>query len=359
MPPAPHQTNSPLNSEPIDAVITWVDGNDPRHIAKKKAVLGEKSRFSMSAIPGGRSRTRFMDNGELALCIYSIRKFAPWFRTIYVVTDDQCPDFLDIRTRQRLAVQIIDHKTIFRNHEWALPTFNSRTIETAIHLIPGLSSRYVYFNDDFVILQPTNADDFFSSNGVVLRGKWKNIQKFGPLRLSVSSLANHFAERVLGINRSMHILPQYRAAELAGLRDQFLEIPHVPYPVKKSSLEQYFSRNPDVFTENIRYRFRDMNQFVTNPLAAYLEIVSGRYTVSPRDDYLTICFNRHTPKKIREKTDLIESGNIRFLCLQGLEQAPPPAFQRVRSLLDSLVFDRPTANPLSPNDQRSPGGQSG
>ena len=71
--------------EPIDAVITWVDGADPAHAARLAAFLGTSAR------PTAAHATRFSDAGEIEWCVASILRFAPWIRTIHVVTDRQVP----------------------------------------------------------------------------------------------------------------------------------------------------------------------------------------------------------------------------------------------------------------------------
>ena len=56
------------------------------------------------------------------------------------------------------------HEMIFANKSH-LPTFSSPAIEANIHRIPGLSNRFVYFNDDVFLGAPTMPDDFFTSIG--------------------------------------------------------------------------------------------------------------------------------------------------------------------------------------------------
>jgi len=133
---------------PIDAVIAWVDGADPVHKAKRAAALQKLREKSDLPIAAGIANTRFHDNGELRYCIASIKKFAPWIRTIYIITDNQVPRFRNENFLQGLDIRIVDHKDIFRSYEWALPTFNSITIETAMWRVPELSESFIYFNDD-------------------------------------------------------------------------------------------------------------------------------------------------------------------------------------------------------------------
>ena len=71
-----------------DAVIAWVDGNDPKHLFKKAQAL--KALGLISALDlNGTKATRFANNGEIYYCVASILKYAPFVRRIYIVTDAQ------------------------------------------------------------------------------------------------------------------------------------------------------------------------------------------------------------------------------------------------------------------------------
>jgi hypothetical protein len=72
---------------PIDAVITWVDGNESRHKAKRMR-YGNDRIFQTEDIAGS---TRYASVGEIFYCVASINRYAPWIRRIYIVTDNQDP----------------------------------------------------------------------------------------------------------------------------------------------------------------------------------------------------------------------------------------------------------------------------
>ena len=326
-----------MQENAIDAVVTWVDGSDRAHQAKRAAALDSTRRLSPKAIPGGRNQTRFADSDEIRYCLHAIRRFMPWIRTIHLVTDNQRPGFLDAETCVRLGVVLVDHATIFRGYEWALPTFNSRTIETMLHRVPGLADRYIYFNDDVLVLEPCGPDDFFLEDGIILRGKFKSLEKFGPLRIGLSALVNNFAELVLGKVRSMHVLSEMKAARLAGLTSSFLEASHVPFPVRKATVETFFNAHARAMTENIRHKFRHMDQFLTMSLASHLEIAHGHSDLSPKQDDLILCFNRDSQESLDRKVERLESEAIRFLCLQGFERASPSHRDRVISLIEKKL----------------------
>ena len=71
----------------IDAVIPWVDGNDPVLNSKRRSYAPEHL-FSHNDSHGA---TRFASIGEIYWCVASINRFAPWISRIFIVTDGQDP----------------------------------------------------------------------------------------------------------------------------------------------------------------------------------------------------------------------------------------------------------------------------
>lgn len=305
----------------IDAVVTWVDGSDPAHCARRLEAE-RQLRFNINAIPGGKSLTRFADSGELKICLRSIRRFCPWIRWIHLVTDQQRPAFLDDELMKEFGVRLVDHSEIFRGYEWALPTFNSQSIECMLHRIEGLSEHFVYFNDDVLVLGPTEPKEFFRGGKVILRGSWEAMPRFGRVRTLLSSSFNYFYDKVLRKVRSMAMLAQFRGARLAGMTGRLLVAPHVPHPLRRSTFRHYFDANPDVLADNIRFKFRDMRQFAPVPLANHLEIQRGSALIESIDDHVTICFNRDSGEVVSSGIQRITQGGARFACVQGLEVAP-------------------------------------
>lgn len=139
-------------SNPIDFVITWVDGNDPKWKKKKDEALG---RVNTSNIDARKRRSRDWNN--LQYFFRGVAKYAPWVNHIYIVTPGQCPLWLDTNHPK---ISIINQDDLFEDKS-ILPTFNNCAIELLFHKIPGLSEQFVYFNDDMFILNDTKETDFF------------------------------------------------------------------------------------------------------------------------------------------------------------------------------------------------------
>lgn len=138
----------------IDLVYLWVNGNDPKWIAKRDACVG-KPTLTTENCDG-----RYADSGELKYSLRSIEKHAPWIRRIFIVTDDQRPVWLDT---SHPKIQIVDHKEILPAE--SLPCFNSTIIEHHFDKIPGLSEHFLFANDDMLLNQPVSPSTFFAPDG--------------------------------------------------------------------------------------------------------------------------------------------------------------------------------------------------
>ncbi|WP_046260695.1 stealth family protein [Streptomyces sp. WM6386] len=143
---------------PVDAVYTWVDGDDPAMAAKRRA---HQALSHNTIAPRETGASRYTSHDELRYALRSLEMYAGFVRHVYLVTDSQIPDWLDPRAE---GLTVIDHRDILPAD--ALPVFNSHAIESRLHHIPGLSEHYLYFNDDVFINRPVGAEHFFHGNGI-------------------------------------------------------------------------------------------------------------------------------------------------------------------------------------------------
>jgi hypothetical protein len=137
----------------VDAVYTWVDGSDP--------AFQDAFRRYAPAATAGRELCRYRSSGELRFSIRSLLRFAPWVRRIHILTNGQAPSWLD---RSDSRIHLVTHADVFPEPD-CLPTFNSNAIEMCLHRIPGLSRRFLYFNDDVFLGRSVRAGDFFLEDG--------------------------------------------------------------------------------------------------------------------------------------------------------------------------------------------------
>lgn len=144
---------APNKFGPIDAVITWVDDRAAGYCDLLK--IHAKSQFDLDP-----SRTR--DNLDLLRYgMRSIERYAPWINRVFLLTcRPQLPEWL--RTpHPRLT--IVHHDEIMPAS--ILPTFNSFAIISHLHLIPGLSDNFLYFEDDMLLLGHVTPASFVDAEG--------------------------------------------------------------------------------------------------------------------------------------------------------------------------------------------------
>lgn len=136
----------------IDAVVLWVDNNDPKW--QEDAIKYDPNFLD--------TPQRFRDWGTLKYWFRAIEKNAPWIRKIHFVTYGHVPDWLDTTNPK---INIVKHED-FIPKEY-LPTFNSNAIEINLHRIKDLSENFLLFNDDVLVLNKIQPTDFFKNGKIV------------------------------------------------------------------------------------------------------------------------------------------------------------------------------------------------
>ncbi|MBO7231344.1 MAG: Stealth CR1 domain-containing protein [Bacteroidaceae bacterium] len=299
---------------PIDAVITWVDGEDPKHKAKRME-YGNDNMFKAEDIAGD---TRFTSIGEIFYCVASLNRYAPWLNKIYIVTDEQNPMLDDFIVKhfpdKHIPIEIVDHKTIFKGYEEHLPTFNSISIESMTWRIPGLCEHYIEFNDDLILAAPVTPEDFFTPDGkVICYGKKSN-----SFLVKLSRMIKY---RKDGSKKVTFKETMLNAASLLGKHRYFIKLYHTPKGLLKSFYEKFFAGHPEQLTENIKHRFRHYSQY--NPqevqvLQLYREGLCELRDVNKNLIYLKPKNNfEYTKKKLARFSAAPE---CKFGCFNSIDQ---------------------------------------
>ncbi len=295
------------SSNRIDAVITWVDGADPDHAARRRAHIGDAP-----ANANGTNPHRWACSDELAYCLRSIATNAPWIGRIWIITDGQSPQLERVPAPIRARISVIDHKLLFAGHEAVLPTFNSMTIESMIWRIPGLAERFVYFNDDVFLVGPIAPSDVFAGLQPVLRGKWVDLGALAadPARRLDPAALNQFA--------------QINAAALLGFgAGRLFAGAHVVHPMRRSVLAALFDRYRPEFIANIAHRFRDISQFLPQTLHNHACILAGECVLETATDHLHLRTGAVIDLPLADvRRDLQRALHpaIKFLCVNDLPQ---------------------------------------
>lgn len=303
-----------------DAVITWVDGDAPAHIAlRDHYIASSNTPLHENAV----NPHRWGASDEIQFCLSSINRFAPWVRKIWIVAEGREPDLSALPQALRGKVSIVSHSVIFAGAEGALPTFNSLAIETAMWRIDGLAEQFLYFNDDCFLTAPLAPNDVFLNGAPVLRGKWVNYSRYAGRDKHRRDPAkfNHYM--------------QLNAAQMAGFSSDYLfAAAHVVHPMRRSVLARLYDRHAAAFEANMKHRFRDLSQFLPQGLHNHACIAAEQAEFQARKDHMHIKSGqgRAACNKLRN----IRRKGVKMLCVNDLPQLEALA-PEVRPLLDAIV----------------------
>lgn len=192
----------------MDAVITYVNGNDPVWLKDYQTHVCQDI-----------TEKRFRDWGTLHYLLRGIETFMPFIENVFLVVshESQVPTWVN---REKLRVVL---HSDFVPQEY-LPTFNCNTLEMHLHRIEGLSEEYLYFNDDMFPIAPCKATDFFRNDKIVIhfsKHRWA-----GNMYKQICRNSDHWAKRILA-------LPQTAS---------FVRPQHICSPMLKSVCEKVYSQ---------------------------------------------------------------------------------------------------------------------
>lgn len=241
---------------PIDAVYLWVDGSDPQWQSRRDARLTERGQ---PPAPESASESRFRQHDELKYSLRSMSAFAPWIRHVYIVTDKQHPEWLDVDNPN---VTVVDHTDILPGD--SLPTFNSHALSANAHRIPGLSEHFLYMNDDVFFGRPVDPTSWFAATG--------------------AARIHYTASRGSGIsvtNSTVPVQARRNATHLMAPTLGFAQhrnLQHGPHPIITTVMQDAWARFPEHLKHTSGNAFRDPSDvepvWLHNALGMHLGQVS-------------------------------------------------------------------------------------
>ena len=312
----------------LDIVIAWVDGNDVELKRKRhKYLTGEAASDAVSD-------TRFASNDEIYYNIASILKYVPFCRRIHIVTDNQQPEFLHEFVAQGLCkadkIRVVDHREIFAGHEQYLPTFNTRSIESMLWNIQGLSDYFIYLNDDFFFNTQAQVEDFLETNKIVTYGHWKSCFSYKTKLKYRKFLNRHFNKPI----QPGHVIGQMLGADILGFKD-FFEIHHYPHCVDRKILSEYLLSHPDLLETQIKYKFRSVEQLNPISLMNHLKIKKDEAVLKPDLDLAYL----KNAESIESFIQALNQENIKYGCIQSLDQLDVNHAELVRNAMIEKLHD--------------------
>ena len=306
--------------EKIDFVFPWVDGNDPQWQRRKERYNPKKDKDSNAS-------ARFRDMGTLKYVLRAIETNCPWYNKIYLITEGHYPDWLDIDHEK---IVLITHEELYfdKTH---LPTFNSVSIEMNLANIKSLSDKFIYLNDDFIIMNKIDKDRFFVedkpvdflSHGWVPRNSFfEKIKHRDTWIFSLNNTLNlinkKFDTQNLNSNSLYH--KSYSFTDkisnflLKKLYKKYFWIGHWhhPQPLLKRTLNEVFDEFSKEMMKSSKNKFRsdkDLNQYIYR----YWQLASNDFYPYKHND--AIIANLGSEKVLNKLIDKIESNDdINFVC---------------------------------------------
>ncbi|MEU2226084.1 stealth family protein [Streptomyces sp. NPDC018347] len=284
---------------PVDAVYTWVDGDDPVMAVKRRA----HQTLSDNAIAARETgASRYTSHDELRYALRSLEMYAGFIRHVYLVTDSQTPSWLDPDTP---GLTVVDHRDILPAA--ALPVFNSHAIESRLHHIPGLSEHYLYFNDDVFINRPVRPEHFFHGNGIARI-------PLSPLKLGVGAphplepAPNSAGKNAREVIRRFH----GRYVTHKSL--------HTPHPQLLSVMREMEGLGIEELERTAYSRFRSTSDVApASTLHHHWAIATGRAVPA---DYRFRYVQLGTPDMRRRLARLAAGEDVDFFCLNDVDTSP-------------------------------------
>ena len=246
----------------IDFVVTWVDMNDPKwkqDFAKHSGKIDNSRNETTEA--------RFRDHGLLKYWFRGVEKFAPWVRNIHFVTCGQQPEWLDT---SHPKLRMVNHEDYIPTQ--FLPCFNSSLIEIYLHRIPELAEHFVYFNDDFFIINDLPQSRFFT-DGVpndiaAFRMNYGMSLWSKCLRNNIEIINRRFDKReVMARDHDKWFHESYgKRSRLTRLLEPYgkfvtLRTPHNAQPYTKTTFEEVWDYAGKELTGMSAHRFRSPEDY--------------------------------------------------------------------------------------------------
>lgn len=301
---------------PIDFVVLWVDGADPRWLAKKQKYKADIDIADCAA--------RYRDWGTFKYWFRAVEKYAPWVNHVYLVTDDQKPEWLK---EDNPKLTIIDHKDILKKEN--LPVYNTSAIEVNIHRIPNLSEHFVYFNDDVFLVNKVKPSYFFK-NGLPVEVADINAatgmegdQQFAQMMFNDILLINrHFKKKeIVHKHPFKWINVKYGSYNIRTLSQIIYpyftgyKAHHVSVPFLKETFRKVWDAEEQILSETSSHRFRD-NGDVNQYIFIQWQLCENRFVPRSVKTGKHIKFN--SKNSIKQVERAVNSKKVKVVCINDI-----------------------------------------
>lgn len=259
----------------IDFVLPWVDGSDPEwlNLFNQYSPNIKKSEDA--------SKERYRDWDNLRYWFRGVEKFAPWVNKIHFITNGQVPKWLNLNAPKLNFVKHSDYIP-----QEFLPTFSANPIEINLHRIESLSEQFVYFNDDFFIIDKIEPTRFFRNGIPCDMAVLNTIAPVGIAHIMLNDLEiiNSEFDKKIALKNNLfkwfnfkYGIKLLRTCVLLPLPDfrGFYE-PHLPNAYLKSTFKEVWDKYGYILENTCENKFRN-NSDVNQYLIRYWQLAKGNF----------------------------------------------------------------------------------
>lgn len=284
-----------INKEKIDLVYLWCDNSD-KNWSEKKAYWQKQ----LGLTPDTENSTadcRFRNNDELKYSLRSIEKFAPWINKIFIVTDNQIPNWLDTNNPK---IEVVFHKDFIE--EEYLPCFNSVALEFHLHKIKGLSEYFLYANDDMFLGRPAKKTDFFNKLGNPI----ERVKKLEYTKEQIQDSKNFVETISIDFNKCM-FLSNVAIYNKFGIIPNFIDIHNITAYRKSLNREccEVFS---DIIHNTCIQKFRQgmcVERILMTYYTYYKKSLEKKKTASTQKQKFLLTKSRYNPLRFLNRFEYI------------------------------------------------------
>lgn len=327
-------------NEPIDFVVTWVNGND-QEWQKEKSKYEESNDYNSK----NNGEERYRDWNQFKYWFRAVEKYAPWVNKIYLVTYGHLPEWLNIDTEKLVIVNHLDY--IDKKY---LPTFSSIPIELNLHKIEGLSEHFVYFNDDMFLNAKVEPEDFFQ-NGLPLACSigapiipLPINTAFWHQLFSVTAYMNRYNwEKIIENNPSKWFCHKY-GTKLKYSWETYqhnyllgIMFTHMMQAFRKSTMEKVWNLFNKELDESCSHKFRKP-QDVNHQIFTIQEIVDGTYVPIHKTYYGNAYLN--IPLHLNDILKDLTNDKIKAICINDTQVVNKSNFEQLKIVINKALEEK-------------------
>lgn len=329
------RTEAAAVADAIDIVVLWVDVTDQEWQRRRQAAGAAPQQYVGAT----------HDWEMLRYLLRGIDRYCPWVRRVHLVTPGQTPSWLDPTSDD---IMVVDQDALLPAGQG--PSFNSMAIEVNLDRIPGLAERFVYFNDDMLVVKPTRADDVFPGGmpaGFAIQNAITGASAWSHWVLNAVGIVDRaFDKRAVMRRRPLQwFSPRYGRHLLRNVAllpwksfTGFFE-PHLPMALERRTFAEVRDAAPLEIARTSAATFRTLDCVIPF-VYRYWQLCTGRFRPVSPDRYGR--FIELRVSAIDEIERALAQPRGHFLCLNDTPEADDAQLRlRVGAALER-AFPRPS-----------------